>query len=259
MVNQSGQPIWSTSLTNLKIGVKMMFKINGNSLELDHKNLTDEEIIITKIKELITSKQLESGDRLPSERALSEKFNVSRNQVRSAIQKLELYGLLKKLPQSGTVVSNIGVTAMNGMMQDILKLQKPDFKSLVETRILLEKNSVKLAAERRSEEDLVHLEKALADYSEKVLTGDNAVEEDLLFHLKLVEASGNSVIHSLMLIIVPEIIGFFVQNKICDDVKAQKLVSEHTAIYNAIKDQDASRAVKALDVHFEDIKKYCYG
>src|SRR5690606_28407880 len=113
---------------------------------------TDEELIINKIKDLITSRQLESGDRLPSERKLSEKFNVSRSQVRSAIQKLEFYGLLKTLPKSGTVVSNLGVTALNGMMRDILKLQRPDFKSLVETRIMLEKNAVWLAAQRRSEE-----------------------------------------------------------------------------------------------------------
>ncbi|WP_417290332.1 FadR/GntR family transcriptional regulator [Corallibacter sp.] len=236
-----------------------MLKLNGNEIQANEVEVSDEQVIITKIKDLITSRQLESGDKLPSERALSEKFNVSRSQVRSAIQKLEFYGLLKRLPQSGTVVSNIGVTAMNGMMQDILKLQQPDFKSLVETRILFEKNSVKLAAERRTEEDLEHLNQALLAYNEKILTGESAVEEDMMFHLKLVEASGNSVIHSLMLIIVPEIIAFFMENKICDDVKAQKLVKEHTAIYEAIKNQDAIGAEKALDVHFGDIKKYCYG
>lgn len=236
-----------------------MFELNGNGIELNDAKTSDEQVIITKIKDLITSRQLESGDKLPSERALSEKFNVSRNQVRSAIQKLEFYGLLKRLPQSGTVVSSIGVTAMNGMMQDILKLQQPDFKSLVETRILLEKNAVKLAAERRSQEDLEHLEQALLAYNEKIKTGENAVEEDMMFHLKLVEASGNSVIHSLMLIIVPEIIAYFVKARICDDVKAQKLMSEHTAIFNAIKNQDAQAAVNALDVHFTDIKNYCYG
>lgn len=235
-----------------------MIELNNHSLGINGHAATDEEIIILRIKELITTKQLESGDRLPSERALSERFNVSRNQVRSAIQKLEFYGLLKRLPQSGTVVSSIGVTAMNGMMQDILKLQKPDFKSLVETRILLEQNSVKLAAERRSDEDLEHLEQALNDYTRKVTTGESAVEEDMMFHLKLVEASGNSVIHSLMLIIIPEIIAFFMKNKICDDVEAQKLVREHQAIFDAIKNKDASEAVKALDVHFTDIKSYCY-
>lgn len=219
--------------------------------------VTDEEVIIMKIKNLITSKQLEPGDKLPSERTLSEKLNFSRNQIRSAIQKLEFYGLVKKLPQSGTVVSNIGITALNGMMQDILKIQQPDFKSLVETRVLLERMMVKLAAERRSEESLIELKETLASFNKKILAGENAIEEDLLFHLKIAEASGNSVIHSLMLIIVPEIILYFTQNKICSDVRGQRLIDEHIAIFEAIKDQDPQRAEKALEVHLTDILNFC--
>jgi len=90
--------------------------------------------IISKIRDLMNFKNLEPGDKLPSERMLSEKFGVSRNNVREAIQKLEFYGLLQSKPQSGTFVADIGQIAMNGMMEDILHLEDPDFKSLVETR-----------------------------------------------------------------------------------------------------------------------------
>ena len=62
------------------------------------------EKIILQIKELINSNQLKPGDRLPSERLLSEKFGVGRSYVREAILKLEFYGLLKTSPQSGTYV-----------------------------------------------------------------------------------------------------------------------------------------------------------
>ena len=86
--------------------------------------------IIAKIRDLINYKNLEPGDKLPSERMLSDKFEVSRSNVRDAIQKLEFYGLLKSIPQSGTFVANIGVVAMNGMIEDILRLESPDFKSL---------------------------------------------------------------------------------------------------------------------------------
>ena len=110
--------------------------------------------IISKIRDLINHKNLEPGDKLPSERMLSDKFEVSRSNVRDAIQKLEFYGILKSIPQSGTFVANIGVIAMNGMISDILRLENPDFKSLVETRILLELKTVSLAATRRSDEDL---------------------------------------------------------------------------------------------------------
>ena len=88
-------------------------------------NSSIQKNIISKIKDLINLKNLEPGDKLPSERMLSEKFEVSRSNVREAIQRLEFYGLLKSIPQSGTFVANIGVIAMNGMIKDILRLDDP--------------------------------------------------------------------------------------------------------------------------------------
>ncbi|MFD2561320.1 FadR/GntR family transcriptional regulator [Aquimarina rubra] len=217
-----------------------------------------EEIIISKIRELIVSKQLEPGDKLPAERILAEKLGVSRNQLRQAIQKLEFYGLVKKYPQSGTRVSNIGVTALNGMMSDILQLQEPDFKSLVETRLILETNAVRLAATRRTDEHLFQIQEAHKAYSEKAINGLNAVEEDLMFHLKLSEASGNSVINSLMLVITPEIITHFVANKVCNKDENHLLIKEHQAIIDAIIDKDPDRAVAKLEDHFKDLYKFCY-
>ena len=58
--------------------------------------------LISKIRDFINYKNLEPGDRIPAERMLSEKFNVSRSNLRIAIQKFEFYGLLKSIPQSGT-------------------------------------------------------------------------------------------------------------------------------------------------------------
>ena len=207
-----------TRLVNqLNIKVEYMrIKTEKEQNVISYSKKGSEEIIISKIRELIVSKQLEPGDKLPAERILAEQLNVSRNQLRQAIQRLEFYGLVKKYPQSGTRVSNIGVTALNGMMSDILQLQEPDLKSLVETRLILETNAVRLAATRRTEEHISQIQAAHKAYSEKAINGLNAVEEDLMFHLKLSEASGNSVINSLMLVITPEIITRFVANKVCD-------------------------------------------
>ncbi len=201
---------------------------------------------------------MEPNDRLPAERSLAEKFGVTRNQLRQAIQKLEFYGLVKKYPQSGTRVSNIGVTALNGMMSDILQLQKPDFKSLVETRIILETNALRLASTRRTETQVVQIQKAHEAYSEKAIKGLDAVEEDMMFHLKLAEASNNSVINSLMLVITPEIISHFVSNKVCNSEENYLLIKEHQAIVDSIKDKDAEKAVAHLEDHFKELHKYCY-
>ena len=149
--------------------------------------------IIKQIKALITSGQLKPGDKLPSERKLSDKLGVSRSHVREALQKLDFYGILKTLPQSGTVVAGIGITALEGLISDVLKIENNDFASLVETRVLLEIESAKLAAERRSDEDIKKIQVALNAYEQEVNDGGKAIEEDLIFHLKIAEASKNSV------------------------------------------------------------------
>lgn len=214
--------------------------------------------IISKIGDLITYKNLEPGDKMPSERMLSEKFEVSRSNVREAIQKLEFYGILKSKPQSGTFIADIGQVAMNGMIEDILRLDQPDFKSLVETRILLELKTVKLAARRRTKEDLNQMRYALEAYREKVLNGEDAVQEDLLFHLAIAKASGNSTMNTFMLIITPEIINNFETYHVCNKNQATLGIKEHEDIYNAIEAQDTKLAKQMMKVHFKVLYQYCY-
>ena len=214
--------------------------------------------IISKIRDYMNYKNLEPGDKLPSERMLSDRFEVSRNSVREAIQKLEFYGILNSIPQSGTFVANIGGIAMNGIIEDILRLEESDFKSLVETRILLELKTVRLAATRRSYDDLNKMKDALDAYSEKVNNGQEAVQEDLLFHLAIAKASGNSTINTLMLIITPEIITNFEKYHGCDENQEMKGIQEHEDIYNAIKDQNPQLAKQKMKEHFKALYQYCY-
>ena len=186
--------------------------------------------IIAKLKDLIDFKNLEPGDKLPSERMLSEKFGVSRSNIREAIQKLEFFGILNSKPQSGTFIADIGRVAMSGMMDDILRLQEADFKSLVETRILLELKTVRLAALRRTEEDLEALQIALEAYKQKVLNKEDAVEEDLLFHLAIAKASKNSFMNTFMLIITPQIITNFEEYHVCDSNQSFLGIQEHLSL-----------------------------
>ncbi len=212
------------------------------------------EKIIKQIRSLITSGQVKSGDRLPPERKLAEKLGVSRTHVRDAIRKLEFYGILRTLPQSGTVVAGIGITALEGLITDVLQLEKSDFTSLVETRVILETNAAKLAAERRTVEGLIAIEKALDAYELKIKSNKSAVEEDLMFHLKIAEASKNEVLKSLMLVITPDILKNFIQYNVCDDKDMDnRVLEEHRAILQHISDGDGEAASQAMANHLNDI------
>lgn len=212
--------------------------------------------IIRQIRELITSGHLPPGDRLPPERKLAERLAVSRTHVREAIRKLEFYGILKTIPQSGTVVAGIGIAALEGLITDVLKMENSDFQALVETRVLLELESVRMAAERRTQEDILDIEAALRAYEAQVKEGKGAVEEDLLFHLKIAEASKNSVLKSLMIIIIPNIISEFQQHDICNNGRYYKSLEEHRVILSHIIGQRPKQAADAMRIHLKDVLEY---
>ncbi len=214
------------------------------------------DMIIQQIRSQIQNGQLKPGDRLPPERKLVEQFGVGRGHVREALRKLEFYGILKTLPQSGTIVAGMGIAALEGLITDILAIEDHEFSSLVETRVLLEVNTVRLAAERRTEEDLINIRKALDAYEAKVEQKEQAVEEDLMFHLKIAEASKNSVLKSLMLIIIPDIVKSFISLNVCKEDRIFKPLEEHKIILKYIEAQEPELAAQAMQSHLQDVIDY---
>lgn len=212
--------------------------------------------IIKQIKELISSGQLKPGDKLPSERMLSERFGVGRTYVRDAIRKLEFYGILKTLPQSGTVVAGFGIAALEGLISDVLELEGSDFHALVETRVLLEVNSARFAAMRRTNDDIVSIANALTAYENAVSEGKDTVECDLLFHLKIAEASKNPVLKSLMLIVTPDILTFFKENNVCEGDRPVSALDEHYQILEFIENKSPDEAAEAMKNHLSDILNF---
>lgn len=209
--------------------------------------------IISQIRTLITSGELNPGDRLPPERKLAEKFGVGRSVVRDAIRKLEFYGIVKTLPQSGTVIEGLGLVALESLITDVLSMEEIDFASLVETRVLLEVKAAGKAAERRTADDIIALQNALAAYESKVQHGQTAVEEDLMFHIKIAEASGNTVLKSLMMIITPDILKSFTKFEVCKDGRSLTALREHEEILQFIINQDTRGAEHAMRRHLDDI------
>jgi len=209
--------------------------------------------IIRQIKLLISSGQLKPGDRLPAERILAERFGVGRGCIREVILKLEFYGLLKTSPQSGTYVAGFNIKILDTIFADIITFNKDDFASLIETRYFLEISSAKLAAERRTEVDIKDLTEALKEFDSKFSKGIAAVDEDLLFHIKIAAASKNSVLESMILILVPDLIKI-ISMVDCGAGNSKKfIVDQHYNILNAIQQQNPEAAGVAMAEHLKDI------
>jgi GntR family transcriptional repressor for pyruvate dehydrogenase complex len=162
----------------------------------------------------------------------------------------------RQLPQSGTVVAGFGIGALEGLISDVLELQGSDFHALVETRVLLEVNAARFAAMRRTNEDIGSIASALSDYEKVVSEGKNSVECDLLFHLKIAEASKNSVLTSLMLIITPDILTYFKENNVCGGDRPVTALDEHYKILEHIEQKRPDEAADSMKEHLSDILSF---
>ena len=219
------------------------------------KNTVEQNEVIKKMRDLINSRNLELVDKLPSERLMSEKLNVKRNHIREAIRKLEFYGVLKSKAQSGTILS-IGLVGFNGVVNEIVSLDKPSFKELVETRITLELKTACLAAERRTKEDLKRIKTALDSFKTKLINDEDYLEDDLLFHLEIAKASKNSTMLTLMLLITPPILANYERKTVCKGDTAVSEIQKHEDLYRAIESQDIELSKKMMKNHFLKLSEH---
>lgn len=208
------------------------------------------DIVISKIKELINSGVLKPGNRLPAERKLALDFGVGRTHVREALHKLEFYGIIKTLPQSGSVINGLDITTLDGLISDVLKIQNYDFLSLVETRFVLEVNAIRLCAERWDEQDMIALEKAHNNYI-KYFDTPERVSHDFAFHRAIAEGCHNPVFKAMLLIITPDILSIYNKERFCTPSKI--LVEEHENMLAAIKSRDGEKAADMMEKHLQGL------
>lgn len=216
------------------------------------------ETVLRYIKEQLYSGRLLPGERLPSERRLAEKLDVSRAYVRAALQKLEFYGIVQTYPQSGTVVVEEKMQILERMITDILQIERYDFASLVHVRILLELEAVKLCARNHTDEDMAEIEKALAEcethYRSDVAT-DVRVSADFAYHQSLARGAHNPVISSLLLVITPDVMRYYERYRICDDPQ-EDVSHDHRELLERIRERDEEGAKSVLLRHLESLQSF---
>ena len=207
------------------------------------------DLIMRQIRNLISGGALKPGDRLPSERELTEKFGVGRGHVREALRRLEFYGVLETFPQSGTVVASMGTHALEGLISNLLDLDRHDIVALNETREFLELHVAKLAAERATKPAIAEIRAALERFRIEVEAGRTGVEEDLLFHLAVAKAARNPILLSLISLITPDIIRLNKEPGVCASGRPDAALGEHEKVLEAIEAHDANGAAIAMMEH----------
>ena len=134
--------------------------------------------------------KLGTGEKLPTENALVEKYGVSRTVVREAFSRLKTLGLIETRQGSGAYVKALpqpdsGKLKLipDGSVEAVLKV--------VEVRRALEAESAALAAERRTPQSLKKIKQAMAALDKAVANGGDGVSEDVAFHAAIAQAANN--------------------------------------------------------------------
>jgi len=83
-----------------------------------------------------------------------------------------------------------------------------------------------------------------------------AENEDFIFHLKIAEASHNSVSKTLMLIVLPDILEIYRRENVCANEGFKKSLVEHKNIMSAIKKGDPDLAAKYMKEHLNDVLEF---
>lgn len=202
---------------------------------------------------LISSGHLKPVYQLPPECLLAGRFGVGRSYIKEPILKFAFYVLLKTSPQSGNYLSGFGTKILDSIFEDIITFSKDDFASLIEARYYLKVNSAKLAAERRTEADLIQLIERLAEYDAKFATGMSAADEDLLFHIKIAVATRNSVLESMIIILVPDLIELISLLDRRPGNNKKYNIEKHHKFLDTNTRQDADGAATEMGEHLREI------
>jgi len=157
------------------------------------------EACILRLEELILSGEFKIGARLPAERDLAARLEVSRPVLHEALVDLGVKGLVQIIPRRGVYVSDFRRSGSPALLASLLKYHngrlEPAFaQSLMDLRLLLETETARLAALNSTDEQLSALRAILRQESQTDINDAQTLTElDFSFHLQIAIASGNLV------------------------------------------------------------------
>ena len=207
-----------------------------------------------RIRALIKSGGYEPGDRLPAERELAERLDISRPTIREALIALEVQGVIQIRMGSGLYLSRPSDAPLRTphkaakLKRDISPFQ------LLEARRIVESEVAALAAVSRTPEHVRQMRLIIKDMEARAQSGKDPLAADHKFHVLLAQASGNQVMANLVDQLFAARLGvlFSRLSTYFDTGNAwHEAIREHKAIVKAIQAQDPDAARDAMRTHME--------
>ena len=209
--------------------------------------------VAAQLQSLITGGTFKPGEKLPSERELCELLDVSRTVIREAVRALVVKGLLEVRPGGGMAVRAPDTELVSELMSMMLRTGNGDiaFAHVHEVRRLLEVEIAGLAAERRSAEDLLHMEAQLSIMVEYENDPQRWAEADVAYHAAIATATHNPL-YPILLSSITDLLMEVRLTGIALAGTAARAHRYHIPIYERIKAEDRLGARKAMTDHLRE-------
>jgi DNA-binding FadR family transcriptional regulator len=217
-------------------------------------SLTDDAI--TKIKETILDGRLGPGDKLPREADLAEELGISRSSLREAVRALSLVRILDVRQGDGTYVTSLQPDLLMETMEFIVDFhQDASVLHLFEVRRALEPAAAELAAVLMNDPDAAGLI-TLIDSLGDAPAVDNLVANDIEFHHRIADASGNPVLCSLIDSLSGRTQRARVWRGLTQHDAVERTIREHRAIATAISQRQPGLARAWATVHIGGVEDW---
>ncbi|MBE1285876.1 MAG: FCD domain-containing protein [Rhodobacteraceae bacterium] len=216
--------------------------------------------VVRQIELLILRGILQPGERLPSEREMSEKLGVSRPSLRDAVAELQNRGLLEPKAGSGIFVADVLGSAFAPALIQLFSNHDEAVFDYLSFRRDMEGLAAERAAQYGSESDLKVIQ-TICDKMEVALAKRNPEEEsrlDALFHSAIIDASHNVImLHMMrsMFDLLRE--GVFYNRKVMFKQRTSRaaLLEQHKTINAAIQARDPVAARTAIQDHLDYVEQ----
>ncbi len=221
---------------------------------INRKKLADS--VIDEIKRMVSSGELNEGDKLPNQNDFAAQLGVSRTSLREALSTLARLGAIDQRPGYGTVIKSRISTLFTDPLNLPLISDKAASIELVEARRYVEIGAVELAAKNATQDQIEEMRILIDEMASAVKGGriEEYTEKDVAFHFLVVKASHNRFIMNLFVTLrglMEEYIreAFHVLPWMVD-----RSLKYHQSIYQAVKTGNRSKAASQMKGHIKNVQ-----
>jgi GntR family transcriptional repressor for pyruvate dehydrogenase complex len=201
------------------------------------------------IRQMILDKKYNDDLYLPSEGELCKMLSVSRSTVREAVKSLEIRGFVQRKHGKGILVVDKTEETLTRSIDDMFASTSITLKEILELRRIIEVPGAGLAAENAQPSQITKLENVVKLLEQLDKIDENYIEEDLHFHLILIDASNNTALIAITRAYTPIIKKLIIKATENRPEDLESVSHYHRNILNAVKNGDVDESKSCMDSH----------